>query len=111
MTHENTAGETSPENRTYSRRIRILDAVVRDYVATHEPVGSRSLVERYNLGVSPAKGDSLTFFQAAVPFPQPNPAPTEPFHLPFLPSLDTFFDFFSNFLKKTLAFSNIGVIL
>ncbi|MBR5951241.1 MAG: heat-inducible transcription repressor HrcA, partial [Actinomycetaceae bacterium] len=50
----NHAPETSSENRTHSRRIRILEAVVRDYVATHEPVGSRSLVERYNLGVSPA---------------------------------------------------------
>ena len=36
------------------RRARVLEAIVRDYVSTHEPVGSRALVERYRLGVSPA---------------------------------------------------------
>ena len=36
------------------RRTRVLDAIVRDYVSTREPVGSRSLVERHQLGVSPA---------------------------------------------------------
>jgi heat-inducible transcriptional repressor len=32
----------------------ILRAIVEDYVATQEPVGSRALVERHRLGVSPA---------------------------------------------------------
>lgn len=36
------------------RRLAVLRAIVEDYVATHEPVGSRSLVERHSLGVSPA---------------------------------------------------------
>jgi heat-inducible transcriptional repressor len=36
------------------RRLAVLRAIVEDYVATHEPVGSRSLVERHALGVSPA---------------------------------------------------------
>ena len=36
------------------RRLSVLRAIVEDYVATHEPVGSRSLVERHALGVSPA---------------------------------------------------------
>jgi heat-inducible transcriptional repressor len=36
------------------RRLAVLRAVVEDYVATHEPVGSRALVERHTLGVSPA---------------------------------------------------------
>ena len=36
------------------RRLSVLRAIVEDYVATHEPVGSRSLVERHSLGVSPA---------------------------------------------------------
>lgn len=36
------------------RRTRVLEAIVRDYVLTREPVGSRTLVERYRLGVSPA---------------------------------------------------------
>jgi heat-inducible transcriptional repressor len=36
------------------RRIAVLRAIVEDYVATQEPVGSRALVERHSLGVSPA---------------------------------------------------------
>lgn len=36
------------------RRFEVLRAIVADYVATQEPVGSKVLVERYNLGVSSA---------------------------------------------------------
>jgi heat-inducible transcriptional repressor len=36
------------------RRLEVLRAIVEDYVATQEPVGSRALVERHHLGVSPA---------------------------------------------------------
>ncbi len=36
------------------RRFAVLRAIVEDYVATHEPVGSKALVERHGLGVSPA---------------------------------------------------------
>ncbi|MBC7334848.1 MAG: heat-inducible transcription repressor HrcA [Clostridia bacterium] len=36
------------------RKKRILQAVVQDYIATAEPVGSRTLARKYNLGVSPA---------------------------------------------------------
>ena len=36
------------------RRLDVLRAIVEDYVATREPVGSRALVERHMLGVSPA---------------------------------------------------------
>ncbi|MFP5345569.1 MAG: heat-inducible transcriptional repressor HrcA [Actinomycetes bacterium] len=36
------------------RRHAVLRAIVEDYVATREPVGSKVLVERHNLGVSPA---------------------------------------------------------
>src|SRR5690349_23461978 len=36
------------------RRFQVLRAIVSDYVATHEPVGSKSLVDRHQLGVSPA---------------------------------------------------------
>ena len=36
------------------RRMEVLRAIVEDYVATSEPVGSRSLAERHGLGVSPA---------------------------------------------------------
>ena len=36
------------------RRLAVLRAIVEDYVATEEPVGSKTLVERHGLGVSPA---------------------------------------------------------
>ena len=36
------------------RRFDVLRAIVADYVSNHEPVGSKALVERHNLGVSSA---------------------------------------------------------
>ena len=36
------------------RKLDVLRAIVEDYVATQEPVGSKALVERHHLGVSPA---------------------------------------------------------
>lgn len=36
------------------RRLAVLRAIVEDYVATEEPVGSKALVERHGLNVSPA---------------------------------------------------------
>ena len=37
-----------------SRRLQVLRAIVEDYVHTREPVGSKALVDRHNLEVSPA---------------------------------------------------------
>lgn len=36
------------------RKLAVLRAIIEDYVHTREPVGSRALVERHRLGVSPA---------------------------------------------------------
>ena len=36
------------------RKLEVLRAVVEDFVRTNEPVGSKHIVERHNLGVSPA---------------------------------------------------------
>jgi heat-inducible transcriptional repressor len=36
------------------RKLAVLRAIVEDYVSTEEPVGSKALVERHSLGVSPA---------------------------------------------------------
>ncbi|MGA8247239.1 MAG: heat-inducible transcriptional repressor HrcA [Nocardioides sp.] len=36
------------------RRLAVLRAIIEDYVSTQEPVGSKALVERHGLGVSPA---------------------------------------------------------
>ena len=37
-----------------ARKSRILWAIVDDYIASAEPVGSRTLARKYNLGISPA---------------------------------------------------------
>jgi len=36
------------------RKLAVLRAIVEDFVRTHEPVGSKGIVERHQLGVSPA---------------------------------------------------------
>ena len=36
------------------RKLNVLRAIVEDYVSTNEPVGSKALVDRHNLGVSSA---------------------------------------------------------
>ncbi len=36
------------------RGLQVLRAIVQDYVETHEPVGSRSIVDRHSFGVSAA---------------------------------------------------------
>ncbi|NWN86954.1 MAG: heat-inducible transcriptional repressor HrcA [Micrococcaceae bacterium] len=38
----------------HPRRMQVLQAIVEDYVASREPVGSKALVERHSLGVSSA---------------------------------------------------------
>ncbi|AOY77570.1 heat-inducible transcriptional repressor HrcA [Clostridium formicaceticum] len=37
-----------------NRKIKILQAIIHDYIETAEPVGSRTLSKKYSLGVSPA---------------------------------------------------------
>ena len=39
---------------TSTRRLEILRAIVDEYVATQEPVGSKAIADRHELGVSPA---------------------------------------------------------
>jgi len=36
------------------RKIKILEAIINDYISTGEPVGSRTLAKKYNLGVGSA---------------------------------------------------------
>lgn len=45
---------SNPPKSITERRELILQAIVAHYVSSGEPVGSKTLVERYNLGVSPA---------------------------------------------------------
>ncbi|MFC5911352.1 heat-inducible transcriptional repressor HrcA [Streptacidiphilus monticola] len=42
------------ERKLDDRKLAVLRAIVQDYVGTEEPVGSKALVERHNLGVSSA---------------------------------------------------------
>lgn len=37
-----------------NRKIKILEAIINDYINTGEPVGSRTLAKKYNLGVGSA---------------------------------------------------------
>ena len=46
--------EVRPLSSTEDRRFEVLRAIVADYVSTKEPIGSKALVERHNLGVSSA---------------------------------------------------------
>jgi heat-inducible transcriptional repressor len=36
------------------RKLEVLRAIVEDFITTNEPVGSKAIVDRHNLGVSPA---------------------------------------------------------
>ncbi len=36
------------------RKIKILEAIINDYIATAEPIGSRTIAKKYNLGISSA---------------------------------------------------------
>ena len=36
------------------RKLKILEAIITDYIATAEPVGSRTIAKKYHLGLSSA---------------------------------------------------------
>ncbi|MCF2706274.1 heat-inducible transcriptional repressor HrcA [Arcanobacterium haemolyticum] len=79
--------------RTDERRAQVLEAIVRDYVATREPVGSRALVERYHLGVSPAtvRNDMAALEEAgliAQPHTSAGRIPTDRGYRTFVDSLN-----------------------
>ena len=56
--HSAWASAKTPGNREEGamddRKLEVLRAIVTDYVSSQEPVGSKALVERHDLGVSPA---------------------------------------------------------
>ena len=54
------------------RKMQVLRAIVTDYVASREPVGSKALVERHQLGVSPATvRNDMAVRRATSPRPTP----------------------------------------
>ena len=36
------------------RKLKILEAIITDYIETAEPIGSRTIAKKYDLGISPA---------------------------------------------------------
>ena len=75
------------------RRFEVLRAIVSDFVATKEPIGSKSLVERYNLGVSSATvRNDMAVLEAEGYIAQPHTSsgrvPTEKGYREFVDRLD-----------------------
>ncbi len=75
------------------RRFEVLRAIVADFVATQEPIGSKSLVERHNLGVSSATvRNDMAVLEAEGYITQPHTSsgrvPTEKGYREFVDRLD-----------------------
>ena len=75
------------------RRFEILRAIVADFVATQEPIGSKTLVERHNLGVSSATvRNDMAVLEAEGYIAQPHTSsgrvPTEKGYREFVDRLD-----------------------
>ena len=75
------------------RRFQVLHAIVADFVATHEPIGSKSLVDRHNLGVSSATvRNDMAVLEAEGYITQPHTSsgrvPTEKGYREFVDRLD-----------------------
>jgi heat-inducible transcriptional repressor len=75
------------------RRFEVLRAIVADFVSTKEPIGSKSLVERHNLGVSPATvRNDMAVLEAEGYITQPHTSsgrvPTEKGYREFVDRLD-----------------------
>ena len=75
------------------RRFEVLRAIVADFVATKEPIGSKTLVERHNLGVSSATvRNDMAVLEAEGYIAQPHTSsgrvPTEKGYREFVDRLD-----------------------
>ncbi|EKF23205.1 heat-inducible transcription repressor HrcA [Mycolicibacterium hassiacum DSM 44199] len=75
------------------RRFEVLRAIVADFVATKEPIGSKTLVERHNLGVSSATvRNDMAVLEAEGYITQPHTSsgriPTEKGYREFVDRLD-----------------------
>ncbi len=75
------------------RRLEVLRAIVADFVSTKEPIGSKSLVERHNLGVSSATvRNDMAVLEAEGYITQPHTSsgrvPTEKGYREFVDRLD-----------------------
>ncbi|MDX1891262.1 heat-inducible transcriptional repressor HrcA [Mycolicibacterium sp. 050158] len=98
------------------RRFEVLRAIVADFVSTKEPIGSKSLVERHNLGVSSATvRNDMAVLEAEGYIAQPHTSsgrvPTEKGYREFVDRLDDVKPMTSAERRAILTFLESGVDL
>ena len=98
------------------RRFEVLRAIVADFVATKEPIGPKTLVERHNLGVSSATvRNDMAVLEAEGYIAQPHTSsgriPTEKGYREFVDRLDDVKPMSSSERRAILSFLESGVDL
>jgi heat-inducible transcriptional repressor len=98
------------------RRFEVLRAIVADFVSTKEPIGSKSLVERHNLGVSSATvRNDMAVLEAEGYITQPHTSsgrvPTEKGYREFVDRLDEVKPLSASERRAILTFLETGVDL
>jgi heat-inducible transcriptional repressor len=98
------------------RRFEVLRAIVADFVTTKEPIGSKSLVERHNLGVSSATvRNDMAVLEAEGYIAQPHTSsgrvPTEKGYREFVDRLDDVKPLSGSERRAILQFLESGVDL
>ncbi len=98
------------------RRFEVLRAIVADFVSTKEPIGSKSLVERHNLGVSSATvRNDMAVLEAEGYITQPHTSsgrvPTEKGYREFVDRLEDIKPLSSSERRAILSFLETGVDL
>jgi heat-inducible transcriptional repressor len=98
------------------RRFEVLRAIVADFVATKEPIGSKTLVDRHNLGVSSATvRNDMAVLEAEGYIAQPHTSsgrvPTEKGYREFVDRLDVVKPLSAAERRAILTFLESGVDL
>jgi heat-inducible transcriptional repressor len=98
------------------RRFEVLRAIVADFVSTQEPIGSKALVERHNLGVSSATvRNDMAVLEAEGYIAQPHTSsgrvPTEKGYREFVDRLDVVKPMSGSERRAILTFLESGVDL
>ncbi|OMC39927.1 heat-inducible transcriptional repressor HrcA [Mycobacterium sp. GA-1841] len=98
------------------RRFEVLRAIVADFVSTKEPIGSKTLVERHNLGVSSATvRNDMAVLEAEGYITQPHTSsgrvPTEKGYREFVDRIDNVKPLSSSERRAILNFLETGVDL
>src|SRR3981189_2013822 len=95
------------------RRFEVLRAIVADFVSSKEPIGSKTLVERHNLGVSSATvRNDMAVLEAEGYITQPHTSsgrvPTEKGYREFVDRLDEIKPLSSSERRAILSFLESG---